>query len=77
MALPALIKMFSNPIQRTLLPVFPQSAIHSLAGVVKKALVNHWGTIASMCLLLAWIIMTYLRLMQSSKTRYLVNKVFA
>ncbi len=60
MALPALIKMFSNSIQRTLLPVFPQSAIHSLAGVVKKGSGESLGTIASMCLLLAWIIMTSL-----------------
>ena len=43
MILPALVKMFSNTVQRILLPIFPQSAIHSLSGAVKKDSMNHWG----------------------------------
>ncbi len=58
MALPALIKMFSNSIQRTLLPVFPQSAIHNLSGLVKEGSAESLGIIGSICLLLAWIIVT-------------------
>ena len=56
MALPALIKMFSSSIQRVLLPVFPQSAIHSLAGVVKKGSAEAMGITADVFVLLAWII---------------------
>lgn len=35
--LPALVKMFPNFIQRILLPIFPQTVIHSLSGLVRKS----------------------------------------
>ncbi len=58
MVLPALIKMFSNTVQRIFLPIFPQSAIHNLSGLVKEGSAESLGIIGSICLLLAWIIVT-------------------
>lgn len=34
MIIPALVKMFSDSIQRILLLIFPQTAIHNLSGAV-------------------------------------------
>lgn len=55
MALPALVKMFSDSIQTILLPIFPQSAIHSLSGAVEKGSAESLGTIMSICVLVLWI----------------------
>lgn len=58
MAIPALIKMFSNGIQKIFLPILPQSAIHSLSGAVAKGSFEHLGLLPSICVLLAWIVIT-------------------
>ena len=58
MAVPALIKMFSAPIQQIFLPLFPQSAIHSLAGIVERSSFESVGVAFAIFLLLLWIILT-------------------
>ena len=59
-ALPALIKMFSDVVQKIFLPVLPQSAIHSLSGVVDKGSYDALGVSTSVCILLIWILITSL-----------------
>lgn len=58
--IPALVNMFSDSIQKILLPFFPQSAIHSLSGAVEKGSAESLGTFTSICVLLAWIGVTSL-----------------
>lgn len=60
LALPALINMFSNPIQNLLLPIFPQSALHSLSGIASEGSAESLSVTASLSLLLAWIAATSL-----------------
>jgi ABC-type transport system involved in multi-copper enzyme maturation permease subunit len=60
MGIPALVKMFSGSIQKILLPIFPQSAIHSLSGAVGKGSTESLGIITSICVLLVWISLTCL-----------------
>lgn len=60
MALPALVKMFSDPVQHVLLPIFPQSAIHSLSGIANEASAESMGIVESAVLLSAWIAATLL-----------------
>lgn len=60
MVMPALVKMFSESIQKILLPIFPQSAIHSLLGAVERGSAESLGIIASICVLLIWVVLTSL-----------------
>lgn len=60
MAIPALVKMFSDSIQKILLPIFPQSAIHSLSGAVEKGSFESLEVFTSICLLLIWIAVTFI-----------------
>lgn len=58
MVMPAIVKMFSHSIQKILLPIFPQSAIHSLSGAVEKGSAESLGAITGICVLLFWIVVT-------------------
>ena len=58
MAAPSLFKMFADPVQQIFLPLFPQSAIHSLAGVVEGSSFESLSVSASIFLLLLWILLT-------------------
>ncbi|MTI46384.1 ABC transporter permease [Sporosalibacterium faouarense] len=60
MAIPALIKMFSSTIQKLVMPILPQSAIHSLSGVAEQNSFESLGIFFSICILLAWIILVSL-----------------
>jgi ABC-type transport system involved in multi-copper enzyme maturation permease subunit len=60
MIIPALVKMFSDSIQRILLPIFPQTAIHSLSGAVEKGSAESIGVINSIIVLLMWVLLTSL-----------------
>ncbi|MBS4536319.1 hypothetical protein GOQ29_11895 [Clostridium sp. D2Q-14] len=55
MFIPALIKMFSKDIQRLILPILPQSSLHSLSGIVSENSYELLGNGASIFLLLLWI----------------------
>ncbi|WP_152656124.1 ABC transporter permease subunit [Oceanobacillus sp. CFH 90083] len=58
MVMPALINMFSDTVQKVLLPVMPQSAIHSLSGSAAEGSFEALGTFTSIGLLLLWLVVT-------------------
>src|SRR5690606_15480165 len=60
MLIPALINMFPDSIQKLLVPILPQSAIHSLAGTAQVGSFELLGITTSILLLFAWIIITSL-----------------
>jgi len=55
MALPAFVRMFSNSIQQLILPVFPESAINSLAGTVESGTSESLSITISLLLLFIWV----------------------
>ncbi|GAB6085818.1 hypothetical protein [Alkaliphilus crotonatoxidans] len=55
MFIPALIKMFSKNIQGLILPILPQSSLHSLSGIVSENPYELLGNGTSILLLLLWI----------------------
>lgn len=55
MVIPAFIKMFSDVVQKLLLPILPQSAIHSLTGAVEKGTFEAIGILPSILILLIWL----------------------
>ncbi|MCT1902792.1 ABC transporter permease [Oceanobacillus sojae] len=60
MAVPALINMFPDTVQKILLPFMPQSAIHSLSGTAAEGSFEALGTGTSIGLLLLWLVITAL-----------------
>lgn len=60
MVLPSLVKMFPDSIQRLFLPIFPQSAIHSISGVLEQGSPESLGIIFSIVILFIWIAATSL-----------------
>lgn len=56
MNVPALINMFSDSVQKILLPLMPQSAIHSLSGTAETF--ESLGAFTSILLLLLWLVVT-------------------
>ncbi len=55
MFIPALIKMGPENIQKLILPILPQSSLHSLSGIVSENLYELLGNAMSILLLLLWI----------------------
>lgn len=60
MLIPGLIKMFSDSIQRLIIPIFPVSALHSLSGIAEVEAFELLGTTTSIIILIAWIGLTSL-----------------
>jgi ABC-type transport system involved in multi-copper enzyme maturation permease subunit len=60
MFVPALVKMFSQSIQKIVLPLLPQASLHSLSGTALKGSYEILGNGASIILLLVWIGITSL-----------------
>ena len=60
MFVPALVKMFSQGIQKIILPLLPQASLHSLSGTVSKGSYEILGIGASILLLFMWIGITSL-----------------
>lgn len=60
MFVPALVKMFSQSIQKIILPLLPQASLHSLSGTASKGSYEILGIGASILLLLTWIGITSL-----------------
>lgn len=60
MFIPALIKMFSQSIQKIILPLLPQASLHSLSGTVSEGSIEILGIGASIILLFMWIGITSL-----------------
>jgi ABC-2 type transport system permease protein len=60
MFIPALIKMFSQSIQKAILHLLPQASLHSLSGTVSEGSFEILGIGASILLLFMWIAITSL-----------------
>ncbi|MBZ2174269.1 hypothetical protein K8M07_03305 [Schnuerera sp. xch1] len=60
MFIPGLISMFSDTIQRLIIPILPVSALHSISGVAEKESFELLGISTSILLLLVWIVITSL-----------------
>lgn len=60
MFVPALVKMFSQGVQKTILPILPQASLHSLSGTALKGSYEILGIGTSIFLLFAWIGITSL-----------------
>ncbi|GAB2558939.1 hypothetical protein [Gracilibacillus alcaliphilus] len=58
LAIPALLNMFPDTIQKVLLPLLPQSAIHSLSGTVGAESFETSGVFISISILLLWLVIT-------------------
>ena len=60
MFVPALVKMFSQSIQKIILPLLPQASLHSLSGTASKGSYEILGIGVSILLLFVWIGITSL-----------------
>ena len=60
MFVPALVKMFSQSIQKIILPLLPQASLHSLSGIASKGSYEILGIGVSILLLFVWIGITSL-----------------
>lgn len=58
LAIPALIQMFPDSLQKVFLPILPQSAIHSLSGTAGAESFEATGAITSMTILILWLVIT-------------------
>ncbi|WP_080874650.1 hypothetical protein [Oceanobacillus timonensis] len=58
LAIPALIRMFPGSIQQALLPVTPQSAIHSLSGTTGSESFESTAAFTSVSILILWLVIT-------------------
>lgn len=56
MFLPALVRMFTETIQAILLPIFPETALHNLSGIVTSGSIEYIGVGYSLLVLISWIV---------------------
>lgn len=58
-AIPAIIKLFGDNVQKVILPLLPQSAIHSISGSISDTSFEYSKPFISILILIVWVILFY------------------
>jgi len=56
--IPGLIRMFSDTIQKLIIPILPIAALHSISGIAEKDSFEVLSTTTGIIILIAWIYIT-------------------